>query len=232
MTTKTVLITGANKGIGFETALQLGKLGYHIILSARDESKLEIAVDLLKTQGINLTSLQMDVSDLESIKSAFQEISTKFDKIDVIINNAGILLDRDGEFLDISSQTFEKTLQTNAIGPFYIVQTFLPLLQKGNKIINVSSDGGQILNGISTWAPAYCISKTTLNTITLQLASALKIKGISVNAMSPGWVRSDMGGVSASRTLSEGADTIVWLADEVSSNITGKFFKDKKEMHW
>jgi NAD(P)-dependent dehydrogenase (short-subunit alcohol dehydrogenase family) len=232
MITKTVLITGANKGIGFETALQLAKLGYHIILSARDESKLKIAVDLLKTHGINLTSLQMDVSDLESIKSAFQEISTKFDKIDVIINNAGILLDRDGEFLDISSQIFEKTLQTNAIGPFYIVQTFLPLLQKGSKIINVSSDGGQILNGVSTWAPAYCISKTTLNTITLQLASALKTRGISVNAMSPGWVRSDMGGESASRTLSEGADTIVWLADEVNSNVTGKFFKDKKEMHW
>lgn len=232
MQTKIALITGANKGIGFETALQLGKLGYHIILSARDKSKLEQATNLLIEKEINVTPLQLDVSDFNDIQRAYKEISSKFDRIDVIINNAGILLDREGDFLKLSKEEFEKTIQTNSFGPFYIVQSFLPLLEKGSRVINVSSEGGQITNGVSTWAPSYCISKTTLNAITLQLASALQSKGIAVNAMSPGWVRSDMGGAGAARSLSEGADTIVWLANEANSAITGKFFRDRKEINW
>ena len=113
-----------------------------------------------------------------------------------------------------------------------MVQTFLPLLKEGSRIINISSGAGQIVGGITTWAPIYSISKTTLNAITMHLAEALKPKHIAVNAISPGWVKTDMGGSGASRTVAKGAETVTWLATEAGINLTGKLFMDKIEIHW
>ncbi len=121
---------------------------------------------------------------------------------------------------------------TNAFGAFYTVQKFLPLLKKGSRIINVSSGGGQILKGVSTWAPVYCMSKSTLNVITMQLAEALKGKQIAVNAVCPGWVRTEMGGRGAIRSVHKGAETIVWLATEANGRVSGRFFRNKKEIQW
>lgn len=106
------------------------------------------------------------------------------------------------------------------------------MLRKGSRIINVSSDAGRILQGVSTWAPVYSLSKTTMNAITLQLAAALQPGGIAVNAMCPGWVKTDMGGSGASRSVDKGAETAVWLATEAAQSLTGKFFRDKKEISW
>jgi NAD(P)-dependent dehydrogenase (short-subunit alcohol dehydrogenase family) len=174
----------------------------------------------------------MDVADFSSVQNAYLEIRETIASIDVLINNAGILLDESTPLLKISQSDFLQTFSTNAFGAFYTAQTFLPLMKRGSRIINVSSGGGQILNGISTWAPVYCMSKTMLNALTMQLAAALQSRGISVNAICPGWVKTDMGGTAASRTVAKGAETAVWLASDAPADTTGKFFRDKKEINW
>lgn len=232
MTQKTALITGANKGIGFEIARQLGIKGFHIILSGRDYERVNKAAKKLEEEGVSVQPLIMDVGEVSSIQEAFSELKKAVHHIDVLINNAGILLDESTPLLQISREDFLQTFSVNALGAFFTVQTFLPILRKESRIINVSSDAGQILHGVFTWAPVYSLSKTTMNAITLQLAAALQPGGIAVNAMCPGWVKTDMGGSGASRSVAKGVETAVWLATEAAQNLTGKFFRDKKEISW
>src|SRR5205085_9407590 len=125
------------------------------------------------------------------------------------------------------------TFQTNTWGPVGVTQEFLPLLRKSKsaRVINMSSGYGQ-LDGLSPNVPAYCLSKLTLNGVTIMLAEALKADGIAVNSMCPGWVKTDMGGSAAPRSVAEGADTAVWLAAEADQNLTGKFFRDRQEVPW
>ncbi len=229
---KTILITGANKGIGYEIARELGSRGHKIIISGRDEVRIHQAALELEREGVSVQALVMDVSDIHSIHAARELLSQSVPQLDVLINNAGILLDRDTYLPEISASDWLQTFQTNAFGAFFTAQAFLPMMAEGGRIINMSSSGGQICNGISTWSPAYCISKTALNAITLQLAAALAPRGIAVNAMSPGWVRTDMGGGSADRSVEKGAETAVWLATEADQTLTGKFWMDRKEISW
>ena len=232
MATKTALITGANKGIGLEIALQLGARGFHVIASGRNEERVRGAIEQLQSRNVDAESLLMDVSALESIQEAFKKLSEKTESLDVLINNAGILLDEGTPLLEISEEDLLSTFRTNAFGAFFVVQTFLPLLRRGSRVINVSSSAGQVFDGVTTWAPVYSMSKTMLNVITMHLAGALRPRGIAVNAVCPGWVRTDMGGSGASRSLAKGAETAVWLATEADIKLTGKFLKDRKEIDW
>jgi NAD(P)-dependent dehydrogenase (short-subunit alcohol dehydrogenase family) len=149
-----------------------------------------------------------------------------------LVNNAGILLDEDKSALTMTPEIFEKTFRTNTLGPWLVAQAFLPLLEKSAapRIVNVSSGGGQLDGGADGWAPGYCVSKTALNGVTMQLAAALP--KFAVNCVCPGWVRTDMGGSNASRSVGEGAAGIVWLAAEAPQNLTGKFFRDRKVIPW
>lgn len=228
---KTALVTGANKGIGFEIAKLLGQKGFHIFVTGRNEEKLMKAIQLLNTFGVSVRYVTMDVTSKTSIAFAFEKIVKECDAIDVLINNAGIMEDHGIELFDIDSNTMDDTLDTNALGPFYVTKYFLPLLKPGSRVINISSEGGRITGGINTWAHAYCISKTILNIFTMHMAYALKAKGVSVNAMCPGWTKTDMGGEEATRTIEKGAETALWLATE-KINQTGMFFKDKKIIPW
>jgi NAD(P)-dependent dehydrogenase (short-subunit alcohol dehydrogenase family) len=227
---KTVLVTGANKGIGFEICRQLGALGYHIILSARNKEKGLAAADSLKKQNMKIDFLKMDVSLEKSIAEAFIEFEKFKTKLDVIINNAGILLDKT-DILKLNIDLLEKTICMNTFGTFWATKTFLPSLNNGGRIINISSGLGS-LNEMSDYAPAYSISKAAMNAITRQYAFVLKDKNIAVNSVSPRWVRTDMGGANATRSAAEGADTAVWLASEADIKLTGKFFRDRKEISW
>lgn len=227
---KTVLVTGANKGIGFEICKQLGALGYHVILSARNEKRGADAVKELLKKGFNVDFLKMDVSLEKSIAEAFIEFKKLKIKLDVIINNAGILLDKTN-ILKLNTDLLEKTIYTNTFGTFWVTKTFLPSLNNGGRIINISSGLGS-LNEMSDYAPAYSISKAAMNAITKQYAFVLKDKNIAVNSLSPGWVRTDMGGENASRPVEKGAETAVWLAVEAPLNLTGKFLRDKEEIKW
>ena len=231
------LVTGANKGIGFEVVRDLARKGFHVFLGARNEKAGEVAAEKLRTEGVKedygeITVLKIDASKPDSIRRAAEEFSRKSDRLDTLVNNAGILLDDDKDVLMVAPETFETTLRTNTLGALLVSQAFVPFLKKSGapRIVNVSSGGGQLAGGADGWAPAYCISKTALNGITSQLAAALP--KFAVNSVCPGWVRTDMGGPNATRSVGEGATGIVWLAADAPQNETGKFFRDRKVIPW
>jgi len=229
---KTVLVTGANKGIGHEVARQVAARGFHIFVGARTRGAGRAAADAIAKNGGKATLLEIDVADNTSVTAAAREFSKIADHLDVLVNNAGIMVDGDDAILKISDDIFRKTLETNTLGALRVTRAFEPLLTKSKapRVINVSSGGGQLTGGADGWAPAYCISKTALNGVTSQLATALP--KFAVNSVCPGWVRTDMGGQGATRSVEEGADTIVWLAADAPQNLTGKFLRDRKEIPW
>ncbi|HEY3249667.1 MAG TPA: SDR family NAD(P)-dependent oxidoreductase [Ignavibacteria bacterium] len=229
---KTVLITGANRGIGFETARQLGRLGFYIFLAARDDEKGKKAIDQLKKQNSDGMFVQIDVSNKESIQRAFEIVKNKTKKLDVLINNAGLSLKEDRNILNIDVKDINKLFSTNAIGPLLVIQIFNPLLKNGSRIINVSSGGGSMSDPVEGWSPVYCVTKSTLNSITRQIAFVMGYSNIAVNSVCPGWVKTDMGGRGASRPVEKGAESIVWLATEAPIKLTGKFIRDKKVIPW
>lgn len=225
------LVTGANKGIGFEVVRQLARLGFHVFLGARNAEAGQAAAAKLSKDG-KVTFLEIDVSKPDSVQRATEEFSKGADHLDVLINNAGILLDADKDVLKISCETIETTLRTNTIGPLIVSQAFVPLMEKSDapRIVNVSSGSGQLADGADGWAPAYSISKTALNGVTVQLAAALP--KFAINSVCPGWVRTDMGGADAPRSIAEGASGIVWLAADAPQKETGKFWRDRKVIAW
>ena len=228
---KTALVTGANKGIGFEVARQLARQGFRVFLGARNEKAGRAAAEKLREDG-DVAFLKIDISDANSIRAAADELSRQSDRLDVLVNNAGILLDEDKSALTITPDIFETTLRTNTLGPWLVAQALASLLEKSQapRIVNVSSGGGQLEDGADGWAPGYCVSKTALNGVTVQLAAALP--KCAVNSVCPGWVRTEMGGANADRSVGEGAATIVWLATEAPHDLTGKFVKDRKVIPW
>jgi len=229
---KTALVTGANKGIGREVARQLAVKGFHVFVGARNhEAGLKAADDIAKESG-KVTFLKIDVADNSSVAAAASEFSKISDRLDVLVNNAGIIVDGDDAILKITDEVLRKTLETNTLGALRVTRAFVPLLAKSKapRVINVSSGGGQLTGGADGWSPAYCISKTALNGITSQLAAALP--KFAINSVCPGWVRTDMGGRGATRSVEEGADTIVWLASDAPQELTGKFLRDRKEIPW
>jgi len=229
---KTVLVTGANKGIGREVARQLAAKGFHVFVGARNAKDGRKAAEEIAKQAGKATFLEIDVADNGSVTTAAREFSDLEDHLDVLVNNAGIIVDGDDAILEISDDLLKKALETNTLGALRVSRAFVPFLRKSKapRVINVSSGGGQLTGGADGWAPAYCISKTALNGVTSQLAAALP--KFAVNSVCPGWVRTDMGGENASRSVEEGADTIVWLAAEAPHEVSGKFLRDRKEIPW
>ncbi len=227
------LITGTNRGIGLEIARQLVGRGFHVVVAARNAEDGRRAAETLDKEGGKTTFLALDVSDSASISAAASELAGVSEHLDVLINNAGIYPDEGLSILTLPRDRLDETLQTNTFGPLEVTQAFLPFLRKGTeaRVINVSSGYGQ-LEGLSPNAPSYCLSKLALNGLTIMLADALKSDRIAVNSMCPGWVRTDMGGPNASRSIEEGADTGVWLAAEAAHELTGKFFRDRQEIPW
>ncbi len=237
MQQRIALVTGANKGIGFEVVRQLARKGFHVCLGVRNEKAGQAAVQKLNKEGEKedygqITVLKIDVSKPDSIRSAAEEFLRKSDRLDTLVNNAGILLDDDKDVLAITPEIFETTLRTNTLGALRVSQAFVPFLRKSDapRIVNVSSGGGQLTDGADGWAPAYCISKTALDGVTVQLAAALP--KFAVNSVCPGWVRTDMGGSNATRSIAEGASGVVWLAADAPQGETGKFWRDRKVIPW
>jgi len=243
MQQRIALVTGANKGIGFEVARQLERKGFHVFLGARNEEAGKAAAQMLNREAEEegsaknarrgaVTALKIDISKPESIRRAAEEFSQKSDRLDALLNNAGILLDDDNAILTITPEIFETTLHTNTLGALLVSRAFVAFLEKSDapRIVNVSSGGGQLTDGADGWAPGYCISKTALTGVTVQLAAALP--KFAVNSVCPGWVRTDMGGSNATRSVAEGASGIVWLAADAPQDQTGKFWRDRKVIPW
>ena len=223
-------MTGANKGIGRQIAKELCARGFKVQIGAR---KTEAGKKAAEELGSSASFLALDVSDDASISEAARQVSKNTDRLDVLINNAGIYPDEGLNILTVPRERLIETFQTNAFGALRVTQAFLPLLEKsdGARIINVSSGYGE-LGGLSAQVPSYCLSKLAVNGITIMLDQILRPKGISVYVMCPGWVRTDMGGAGASRSVEQGADTAVWLATEAPGELSGKFFKDRKVTNW
>ena len=227
---KIALVTGANRGIGFAVAKTLLEKGFTVILTARSESSGQGALNKLGHQH-NLHFHKLDVSDQASVDQIKLFVEKEFVRVDVLINNAGINYDTWQQAENTNLDTVQETLDTNLLGPWRMTNAFIPMMKRAGygRIVNVSSGSGA-LAGMSGGTPAYGVSKAALNALTIKLGAELRSTGILVNAVCPGWVRTDMGGASASRSPEKGAETIVWAAELPAGGPTGKFFRDKKEI--
>jgi NAD(P)-dependent dehydrogenase (short-subunit alcohol dehydrogenase family) len=226
--TSVALVTGSSRGIGFEVAKQLAARDYQLIITSRSEKTAAAAASKI---GHDAVAHALDTSDAVSIRDLAAWIKGEFAQLDVVVNNAGILLGQGMSILDTPRETLEKTIRTNALGPLLVTQAVANLLRrsKAARVVNVSSGAGQI-SSMTSYAPAYSISKATLNAITVMLANALP--DARVNCVDPGWVRTAMGGRNATRSVEEGADTIVWLATLPPDGPTGGYFHDRRRIPW
>lgn len=225
---KTALVTGGNKGIGHEIVRQLARAGWRVFLGARDRDRGQKAAAELSVEF-----LEIDVSDPASIQKAVADLTARTPALDALVNNAGILEDEGQSIVNADVDLIRRTLETNTFGPLRLIQALLPALRKagGARVINLSSGLGQ-LGDMEDGYPGYAMSKTALNAVTRKFAAALKADGIAVNSVCPGWVKTDMGGANAHRTVEQGADTVVWLATEAGAEVTGQFLRDRKLIQW
>lgn len=229
---KIAFVTGANRGIGFEISRQLCFKGYKVYMGSRNQSRLTQASGLLRGEGHEVEHVNIDVMDSETINSFVKLLESKGEKLDALINNAGVSLDKNSRILDTSHADILTTLETNTIAPLILTRKLLPCMNVGSRVVMMSSSTAQYCGEIGFSSPIYTLSKIGLNYITRQLAPELEKQKIAVNAVSPGHVRTAMGGDDAPRSTNQGAETPVWLATEVEIDQTGKFWLDKKEIPW
>lgn len=236
------LITGANKGIGLETARQLGKRGIHVIIGARDAARGAEAVKKLTAEGVSAAALFIEVTDSASVVAAVKEVERRHGHLDILINNAGILdYAADTGPITTSVADFRRVFETNFFGLVSVTQAFLPLLRKSaaGRIVNLTSILGSIAEHADRNSaihgnrfPAYDASKAAVNMFTVELSQALTDTPIKVNCVHPGWVKTDMGGESAPMEIVDGAKSSVALATIGADGPTGGFFHMGVHMRW
>jgi NAD(P)-dependent dehydrogenase (short-subunit alcohol dehydrogenase family) len=232
---RVALITGANRGIGFEIVRQLARRGLRVVLGARDATEGHRAASELVGEG-SVVAETIDVADAASVERAVGAVATRYGRIDVLVNNAGVLVDTGQTASRIALGDVQRTLEVNLVGAWRASQVVLPLMrrQRYGRIVNISSSMGILAEvaGSGGASPAYRLSKVALNALTMLLASELRGENVLVNAVSPGWVRTRMGGDGAPRSVEEGADTPVWLATLPDGGPTGQLFLDRKRIDW
>ncbi|MBW4621100.1 MAG: SDR family oxidoreductase [Cyanosarcina radialis HA8281-LM2] len=231
---KIAVVTGANRGLGLETSRQLAERGIQVILTSRDENKGKGAVEKLQSEGLNVLYCQLEVTDDKSVQNLAKFIRDRFGYLDILVNNAGKLIDSwTASVFDTKTSTLQETIETNLYGPFYLCQALIPLMKVHNygRVVNVSSGAGQ-LSDMQSGYPAYRMSKTALNALTRILANELQGTNILINSLCPGWVRTDMGGPNATRTIEQGVETIVWLATLNDGSPSGLFWRDRQPIDW
>ena len=240
MAEKIALVTGANRGLGLGTAAALGKLGYKVLMTGRTLSKVEEAADALKKEGLDIECYQADVTSDEVVRKLAAVIKDRWGHLEVLVNNAGVLLEasdptksENASVFKVDPQVVMKAINTNSVGPMRMIQAFVPLMQIKNygRIVNVSSGMGQ-LSDMDGKFPGYRMSKTALNALTVLTSKELAGTNIKVNAVCPGWVKTDMGGPSANRKLEEGVKGIVWAAILPDNGPTGGYFRDGEPLPW
>lgn len=226
------VVTGANRGIGFEICRQMAGRGAKIVLTARDPATGAAAVERLASQELSAEFQPLDVTSDESIVALGDYLDRTFGRLDVLINNAGMISKEDGAGLEVKLQTVRTTLETNTLAPLRLAQALVPLLKRSHaaRIINVSSGMGALAEMEGGYT-AYRISKTALNAVTRILAAELR-GAVAVNSVCPGWVRTDMGGPNADRDVAQGADGAVWLALDAPQDLTGQFTRDRQVIPW
>ncbi|WP_079478291.1 SDR family NAD(P)-dependent oxidoreductase [Halobacillus salinus] len=229
---KNALVTGANRGIGFEASRQLAKAGYKVWLGARSEEKGKQAEAILKEEGFDVQYVFCDVAQPDRMEELRDRILEEDGKLDVLINNAGIFPDKKESILDVDSVTFEDVQLVNYFGPYFLMRTFIPVMINNNygRVVNLAAEMGVSSAMDAPMAGAYKASKYGLNALTRLFAGSTRRKNVKVNSVSPGWVKTDIGGDKAKREPEEAMEGILWLAQLEEDGPNGKFFRDKEEL--
>jgi NAD(P)-dependent dehydrogenase (short-subunit alcohol dehydrogenase family) len=227
------LVTGANRGIGFEVVRQLARLGFAVILGSRDARKGEEAAEALARDGLKVFAGRLDVTDEGSVEELRGWVAERFGRLDALVNNAAILYDTWQRAENADFRTVREAFETNTLGAWRVSKAFIPLLRESarGRVVNVSSESGSLAS-MGGGTPAYSVSKAALNALTRMLADELRRDRILVNSVCPGWVATEMGGPGAPRTPEEGAAGIVWAATLPDGGPTGGFFRDGEPLPW
>jgi NAD(P)-dependent dehydrogenase (short-subunit alcohol dehydrogenase family) len=238
---KIALITGANKGLGFETARQLAKQNIKVLIGARDETRGREAAEKLRNEGFDAEFVLIDVTDEKTLRSAAKYVEETFGKLDILVNNAGIAVEYGLAPGEINLEKIRETFDTNFFGVIAVTKNFLPLVKKSGsgRIVNVSSGLGSLTLHSDPNSPYYDIkplaynsSKTALNMFTVTLAHELKDTKIKVNSADPGYTATDLNQNSGPKTVEEGASIIFDLATLPESGATGGYFDDQGVVPW
>jgi NAD(P)-dependent dehydrogenase (short-subunit alcohol dehydrogenase family) len=227
------LVSGGNRGIGRDVVRQLGERGITVVLGSRDLKRGEEVAAELEAKGLRIVAKQLDIRDEAGVERVARELEEEFRRIDILVNNAGITDPWRGTAEDANFDAVKDVLETNLFGAWRLAKAVIPLMRRNGygRIVNLSSGMGQ-LSDMRGHSPGYRVSKTGLNALTRMLASELAGENILVNSVCPGWVRTDMGGPGARRSVEEGADTPVWLATLPDGGPSGGFFRDRKPIPW
>jgi NAD(P)-dependent dehydrogenase (short-subunit alcohol dehydrogenase family) len=230
------LVTGAYRGLGLETCRQLGTRGHCVVLSARREQEGRTAAQSLINEGLDVRFQRLDVADETSVQEIVAYIRDTFGRLDVLVNNAGIFPDptpgsAQASVFDARLDSVRQGFETNTLGALRLCQLLIPLMDGRGRVVNVSSGMGQ-LSDMNGCCPAYRLSKTALNAVTRIFADELRDTGVKVNAVCPGWVRTDMGGPEATLSVQEGARGIVWVATLPDDGPSGGFFRAGEPIPW
>lgn len=227
------LVTGASRGIGLEVCRQLARRGLRVLLTARDEDRGRRAAERLRQEGLDVQFHGLDVIDAGGIQAAAAFAERKLGGVDVLVNNAGVYPDEGVPGLTVDFETVRRAMEVNTYGPLRLCQTMIPGMRRRGygRIVNVSSGLGALSN-MGGGTLAYRLSKVSLNALTVILADEVRGTGILINAMCPGWVRTEMGGPNAPRSIEQGADTIIFLATLPAGGPSGGFFRDRKRISW
>lgn len=232
---KVALVTGANRGMGLETCRALAELDFRVLLGSRDLAAGVEAAESLASDRVHAVAL--DITNAEDIATVARRIDADYGRLDVLINNAGIMIDNDAgrsaSIVDSEPDVLLYTLNVNTIGPMMLINALLPLMERVDdaRIVNISSGMGQLAD-MGGRHPGYRISKTALNAATRIYAAELDPKRVRVNAVCPGWVRTDMGGENADLSLAEGIDTAIWLATSPDATHSGGYFRRREPIDW
>jgi NAD(P)-dependent dehydrogenase (short-subunit alcohol dehydrogenase family) len=238
---RVALITGANKGIGFEISRQLARQGITVVIGARNETRGAEAATRLRGEGLDARHVRLDVTDASTIEPLPRFFEERFSRLDILVNNAGVLLDEGTPLSKLDINVLRQTFEANFFGVFAVSKALLPLIRRSEagRIVNVSSQLGSladISDPDSDYAGfvsfAYPASKVALNALTALLAKELRGFKVKVNSADPGWVQTDMGTAAAPLTPEEGADTPVWLATLPADGPSGGFFSSRQPMAW
>jgi NAD(P)-dependent dehydrogenase (short-subunit alcohol dehydrogenase family) len=226
---RTALVTGGNRGIGFEACRQLAGMGFRVVLAARDPERGKKAAARLRDDGLDVVFERLDVADGTSVAACAERLAGDGIAVDVLVNNAGVY-PTEGVF-SVGEETFRGALGINTVGPFLTCQAFVPqMMDRGyGRVVNVSSGSGSFGEGLGP--AAYAVSKAALNALTVKVTQALR-GDVKANAMCPGWVRTEMGGSGAPRSPAEAVDTLVWLATLPEDGPSGGFFRDRRSIPW
>ncbi|MEM7561708.1 MAG: SDR family NAD(P)-dependent oxidoreductase [Pseudomonadota bacterium] len=232
---KVALVTGGNRGLGHETCRQLASRGFQVLLASRDPASGMRAVNDIGLD--NIEAVKLDVCSPDDIRNVAEYVADQYGYLDVLINNAGVLMDAKlgdpASIKDADIDIVMETFRINTAAPIALINALLPLMEQVQdaRIINISSGMGQ-LSDMGTQYPGYRISKTALNSMTAIYAAELDAEKFSINAVCPGWVRTDMGTENAGLTVEQGVDTTIWLATAEEARVTGGYYRDRKLLPW